>query len=210
MYIYLHGLGQTADSWSKIISQLHPDKDVMCPNLADLLKGKDPTYHNLYSSFSAMCDAVEGSLCLCGLSLGGVVALNYAIDHPEKVQQLVLIAAQYKIPEKTLRFQNVLFRFMPDAMFRQMGFDKSGFLKLCRSMMKLDFSRMLYKVSAPTLVICGKKDLANRGASEKLTSLITNSEIEMLDGVGHEVNLEAPERLEKVLCEFYHRNLKED
>ena len=54
---------------------------------------------------------------------GGVLALNYAVDHPEKVQQLVLIAPQYKMTEKLLRFQNLLFRFMPDSMFQQMGFE---------------------------------------------------------------------------------------
>lgn len=42
-YVYLHGLGQTADSWSKIIPQLHADQDVMCPDLSDLMKGNDPT-----------------------------------------------------------------------------------------------------------------------------------------------------------------------
>ena len=37
-------------------------------------------------------------ICLCGLSLGGVLALNYAIEHPEKIKGMVLIATQYKMP----------------------------------------------------------------------------------------------------------------
>ena len=35
-------------------------------------------------------------LNLCGLSLGAVLALNYAIDFPKKVNSLILIAPQYE------------------------------------------------------------------------------------------------------------------
>ena len=39
-------------------------------------------------------DEIEEDICLCGLSLGGVLALNYAIEHPGKIKVLVLIARQ--------------------------------------------------------------------------------------------------------------------
>ena len=33
---------------------------------------------------------------------------NYAIQYPKKVRSLVLIATQYKMPKKLLKFQNLL------------------------------------------------------------------------------------------------------
>lgn len=42
-----------------------------------------------------MCDSFDVKIDLCGLSHGGVLALNYACVHPEKVHSLVLIATQY-------------------------------------------------------------------------------------------------------------------
>ena len=67
-----------------------------------MLEGKSATYKELYSAFSSECDKVNDEIVLCGLSLGAVLALNYAIDHPDKVKSLVLIAAQYKMPQKII------------------------------------------------------------------------------------------------------------
>ena len=98
--IYIHGLGQTSNSWNKVIEQLEDVEYSICPDLAELVQGQEITYQNLYAAFSTMCDAIEGDISLCGLSLGGVLALNYAIEHSEKVKSLVLIAIQYKMPKK--------------------------------------------------------------------------------------------------------------
>ena len=203
--IYLHGLGQNPDSWSKVIEQLENVEDSMCPDLSELVQGQDTTYQNLYAAFSAMCDEIEEDLCLCGLSLGGVLALNYAIEHPEKIKGLVLIATQYKMPKKLLRVQNAIFRFMPKSMFQQTGFGKSDFLKLCNTMMELDFSDSIYKVSCPTLVIYGEKDRANKNASIELANMLIDAELQVFNGVGHEINIEAPDKLEETLRVFFGR-----
>lgn len=201
--IYLHGLGQNPDSWSKVIEQLEAAEHSMCPDLSELVQGQDTTYQNLYAAFSAMCDEIEEDICLCGLSLGGVLALNYAIEHPEKIKGLVLIATQYKMPKKLLRVQNAIFRFMPKSMFQQTGFGKSDFLKLCNTMMELDFSDSIYNVSCPTLVIYGEKDHANKNASIELANMLIDAELQVFNGVGHEINIEAPDKLEETLRVFF-------
>ena len=203
--IYLHGLGQNPDSWSKVIEQLEAAEHSMCPDLSELVQGQDTTYQNLYAAFSAMCDEIEEDICLCGLSLGGVLALNYAIEHPEKIKGLVLIATQYKMPKKLLRVQNAIFRFMPKSMFQQTGFGKSDFLKLCNTMMELDFSDSIDKVSCPTLVIYGEKDHANKNASIELANMLIDAELQVFNGVGHEINIEAPDKLEETLRVFFGR-----
>ena len=201
--IYLHGLGQNPDSWSKVIEQLEAAEHSMCPDLSELVQGQDTTYQNLYAAFSAMCDEIEEDICLCGLSLGGVLALNYAIEHPEKIKGLVLIATQYKMPKKLLRVQNAIFRFMPKSMFQQTGFGKSDFLKLCNTMMELDYSDSIYNVSCPTLVIYGEKDRANKNASIELANMLIDAELQVFNGVGHEINIEAPDKLEETLRVFF-------
>ena len=201
--IYLHGLGQNPDSWSKVIEQLEAAEHSMCPDLSELVQGQDTTYQNLYAAFSAMCDEIEEDICLCGLSLGGVLALNYAIEHSEKIKGLVLIATQYKMPKKLLRVQNAIFRFMPKSMFQQTGFGKSDFLKLCNTMMELDFSDSIYNVSCPTLVIYGEKDRANKNASIELANMLIDAELQVFNGVGHEINIEAPDKLEETLRVFF-------
>ena len=131
------------------------------------------------------------------------MALNYAIDNPEKVKALVLIAAQYKMPARLLKLQNAMFRFMPQSMFQQTGFSKLDFISLCSTMAELDFSDSLGKVSCPVLVICGEKDRANKNASIELANILKHSQFEEIPEAGHEVNLESPEKLAPILQEFY-------
>lgn len=202
-YVYLHGLGQNADSWNKVTEAAGVLGNSICLDLAEMIKGKAATYSTLYSAFSEMCNAEKEDIILCGLSLGGVLALNYAIDHPKKVRALVLIAAQYKMPVRLLKLQNALFHFMPQSMFRQTGFKKCDFISLCSTMAELDFRDSLNKVTCPVLVVCGEKDNMNKKASVELADILKHSQFKEIIETGHEVNLESPEKLASLLREFY-------
>ena len=202
-YLYLHGLGQKPDSWNRTIKEAKVSGSSISLSLAEMSEGKDVTYKELYSAFSEVCDKEDEEIVLCGLSLGAVLALNYAIDHPDKVKALVLIAAQYKMPEKLLKFQNVLFRLMPNSMFKQIGFKKADVISLCGTMAKLDFTDSLHNVSCPVLIVCGEKDHANKKASKELTRYLSKSFFYELLKTGHEVNIEAPEEIAIVLQKFY-------
>ena len=203
--IYLHGLGQTGESWGKVIEAIGSSEECVVPNLTELVKGEKADYPELYAAFCEICNKIDGKVMLCGLSLGGVMALNYAIDHPEKVQGLVLIAAQYRMPKMLLKLQNVLFRLMSESSFQQMGFSKRDFISLCSTMAVLDFSASLDKVSCPTIVICGEKDSANKKAATELAGRIPHAELQMISGAGHEINTEVPEKLAELLQEFYQK-----
>lgn len=65
------------------------------------------SYGELYSGFSRYLDELGQPLFLCGLSLGAVLALNYAIDRPGSVRGLALAAPQFRMPKALLRFQGV-------------------------------------------------------------------------------------------------------
>ena len=202
-YLYLHGLGQKPDSWDRVIKETKVSDSSSCLSLAELLEDKTATYGELYSAFSEECDKEKDKVVLCGLSLGAVLALNYAIDHPDKVKALVLIAAQYKMPEKLLKFQNMLFRFMPNAMFKQFGFQKADVIRLCGTMAELDLRDSLHKVSCPVLIVCGEKDAANKKTSKELCQYLNNACFHELLKTGHEANIESPEELATVLQKFY-------
>lgn len=205
-YIFLHGLGQNPSSWNKTTSYMadvaEPD-NIICPDLFLSLKGREPIYDNLYRSFSEYCSNIPEPLHLCGLSLGAVIALNYTIDNPGKVKSLVLIAAQYKMPKALLKLQNIIFRFMPEAAFKNMGFHKGDFIKLTNSMTNLNFSENLKNISCPVLAVCGNKDSANTKAAEGLCKNIKNAQFRLIQDSGHEVNIDAPEKLAEILNNFY-------
>lgn len=208
--IYIHGLGQTAHSWDKVIEASDNRDGIVCPDLPGLIGDKETTYENLYAAFSKMCDAKDEELILCGLSLGGVLALNYAVEHAEKVKALVLIATPYKMPKAALMLQNIVFRFMPDSGFKGIGFTKRDFIKLCKSMMELDFTDELHKITCPALVVCGENDTANMKASVKMADILQDADMQTVKGAAHEVNAQAPEALSQILEDFYKTKVLQD
>lgn len=201
--IFIHGLGQTPDSWDAALSYLGEANTHVCPALVEGVKNQKVNYKNLYKAFSKLCDKFEEPIDLCGLSLGGVLALNYAMDKPERVKSLVLIATPYKMPQMLLKLQNFCFRFMPKSMFQEMGFGKKEYIGLCKSMAKLDFSDRLHKVTCPAMIICGEKDNVNKKTAEELAMLLSHARLELIKGAGHEVNVEAPDKLGELLLSFY-------
>ena len=201
--ILIHGSGHKATSWNEMISHMENNSDILCPNLVSVLKGKEASYVNLYSSFTEYCGKIDGQIHLCGISLGGILALNYTLDFPEKTKTLILIGTPYKVPKAAFAFQNMLFRFLPKSVFENMAFDKKDTFALENSMKSLDFSDRVENIKCPTLIICGKKDNANMKSAYYLAQNIKNAELKIIENVGHVVNEEAPEALAKILDEYY-------
>ena len=201
--ILIHGSGHKAASWNETISHMEDNRDILCPNLFCVLNGKEASYANLYSSFTEYCDKIDGALHLCGISLGGILALNYALDFPEKVKTLILIGTPYKIPKIAFAFQNMIFRFLPKSVFENMAFNKKDTFALGNSMKDLDFSSRVQNIKCPTLIIYGKKDNANIKSAHCLAKNIKNAELKIIENAGHVVNEESPKVLAKILDEYY-------
>ncbi len=204
--IWLHGSGHKANSWDKTISYMPGDKDIVCPNLSSILKGKAATYENLYSAFAKYCNGFEGQIHLCGLSLGGILALNFALDFPQKLKTLVLIGTPYKVPKAAFGLQNVVFRFLPKSIFDTMAFDKKDTFALGNTMKNLDFSDAVKNVQCPTLILCGEKDGANMKSAHYLAQNIRGAKLKILENAGHVVNEENPKALAEILSEYYLQN----
>ena len=200
--VFLHGLGQAPESWDAVLNALGLS-DCRCPSLPGLVSGQKPTYQNLYAAFSAYCDEIPGKLRLCGLSLGAVLALHYATEHPGKLTSLVLIGAQYKMPKALLTLQNLIFRFMPQGSFRDIGFGKQDFITLCGSTKGLDFSKALVTISCPTLVLCGENDKANKDAAVEISQGIPGSRLLLIPQAGHQVNMDQPKALAEAIRDFW-------
>ena len=189
--VFLHGLGQSPSSWNETISCLPKDIKAYCPTLFNFSTDRAIAYKNIYLSFEEYVDKFSEPVTISGISLGAVLALNYCINHAEKVQSLILIAPQYKMPRLLLKFQNILFRVMPEKSFLGSGIRKQDMIHLTSSMMALDFEQDLRNILCPTLIICGKHDLANVKAAKVLAKNIFTAKLCLIDNAGHEINVTA-------------------
>ena len=201
--ILIHGSGHKADSWEKTISYLDRREDVLCPELSAILNGREASFPNLRAAFATYCAQAGGPVHLCGLSLGGILALDYALEHPENVKTLVLIGTPHKVPKGAFALQNVVFRFLPKSTFASMAFDKGDTFALGNSMKDLDFSGRLGEIRRPTLILCGEKDGANLKSARFLAGHIPGAELQVIGNTGHVVNEENPQVLAERLNEFY-------
>ena len=200
--ILIHGLGQDEKAWDKVVEELNNIK-VSCPNLFSLIKEEQMNYKNLYKAFSTYCNNKKENLNLCGLSLGGILAIDYAKQYPEKVNSLIIIGTPYDIPKNLFKLQNIIFKFMPKSTFTKMGCEKKAFIDLVNSMANINIKNNLDKIECRTLILCGENDKGNLEGSKSLYEHIQNSELEIIENSMHEVNVDNPEKLADIIKEFW-------
>ena len=205
--ILIHGSGHKSDSWRETASHLDHRENILCPELSAILDGREASYSNLRTAFETYCAQTGGPVHLCGLSLGGILALDYVLEHPENVETLVLIGTPHKVPKAAFALQNVVFRFLPKSTFASMAFDKRDTFALGNTMKDLDFSGRLEEIRCPTLILCGEKDGANLKSARFLAGHIPGAELQVIGNTGHVVNEENPKALAERLNEFYRRHL---
>lgn len=204
--VFIHGSGHKSSSWNEVVKNMHYNEDILCPDLSSILNGKEASYSHLYSSFVEYSNGIEGQIDLCGLSLGGILALNYAIDYPNKVKSLVLIGTPHKVPKLMFSIQNVIFRLLPKSTFKEMAFNKKDTFILGNTMKELDFSHKVNVIKCPTLIICGDKDNTNMKSAHFLSENIKGSKLNIIKQTGHVVNEENPKELARILDDYYDGN----
>ena len=163
-----------------------------------------------------------------GVSQGGMIAQWLAIDHPDKVEKLVL-AVTLGRPNDTVRdviarwtgmaergdYRGIMLdtaeRSYSEKRIRQarltyrllgnLGKPKSfeRFLIQAASCVTHDAWEELPRIACPTLVVGGTDDrIVTGAASEELATRIPGAELKMYEGLGHGLYEEAPDFFEYV------------
>ena len=183
--ILLHGLGQTEQDWKEVVCQLS-SSNVDCPELFSSMEN-EISYPQILGDLERRYSNVKEPLRICGLSLGALLAIDFAIRHG------------YKVPSLLIDFQNLIFRCMPNKAFDSMGLSKSNTIKLAHSMRSLDFTAQLNNILCPVTILCGKKDTANLKASKRLKELLPQATLHIIPNAGHELNKYAPNMIAEIL-----------
>ena len=205
--ILIHGLGQNSESWDNTSVYLKENNtDIICPDLFEITENTSKDYKMLYNTFSDFCNNQKEKLNLCGLSLGGVLALDFVKEYPEKVNSIILIGTPYKIPKALFKLQGLIFHIMPKRVFEKMGCSKREFLTLVNSMSNLDIAKDLETIKCKSLIICGDKDNANMENAKLLNKSIKNSKFKVTSNSSHEVNIDNPKELANIIYDFWKDN----
>ncbi|HEU5213619.1 MAG TPA: 3-oxoadipate enol-lactonase [Gaiellaceae bacterium] len=164
---------------------------------------------------------------LCGLSLGGAVAMHFAAGAPERVERLVLACTAARFPNAEAygeraaavrangmepiadaivgRWFTAAFRDAQPATVRRyrdmlVSTLPEGYARGCEAVRDFDARDTLGRVTAPSLVIAGADDPATTPeVCAGLADAIDGARLVVLDGAAHLANVEQPESFARAL-----------
>jgi 3-oxoadipate enol-lactonase/4-carboxymuconolactone decarboxylase len=164
----------------------------------------------------------EARASICGLSLGGMVALSVATRYPERVESLILACTSARLPPSTAWHDRAatvrahgtagLVEPLLERWFTP-GFapghpevvtsvtemlaaaDPEGYAACCEAIATMDQRPELARVQAPTLVIAGALDpVTPPEMALELVTGIPGASLVVFPGASHLANIEQPDR----------------
>jgi len=160
-----------------------------------------------------------------GHSMGGRVALEHALAHPERVRALSVISARAEAPDEAGRqrlwaLADRARALGPGAaadMWTQPGDphfarvtaissanSPEGTVAALEALARMEsLLPRLGEVRMPALVVAGDQDAAYVRSANLMAAAMPNAELRILKGVGHFPNLECPDLLAEILTQFF-------
>jgi len=186
-------------------------------------------YRDFLSSFLEAL-ALEKAI-LVGHSMGGAIALDFALRHPSRSdklspQGLILVGTGARLRVAPAILSGILadfdaavdliceWSYGPDAPEKLVRQGRRQMRQTPREVLHRDFAACdafdvmadLNRINCPTLVICGTQDkLTPPKYSAYLRDHIPGSELVLMEGAGHMVMLEKPEEVTRAMEGFISR-----
>jgi pimeloyl-ACP methyl ester carboxylesterase len=194
--VFFPGAGGRAELLRPIGERLVSRRSVtLCryPGLSD--QEPDPSLRSLADLQRHLLAQLPERFDLVTMSMGGVLGLRIALEQPERVRKLVLMATSGGVDVTSLgaiEWRETFLKVRPDA--------PSWFVDDCS-----DFTPELERVRQPTLLIYGDADLiAPVSVGSYLQQRIPDARLEVLAGATHDLELEFPD----VIASFIEAHLR--
>ncbi len=227
-FLLIHGVAGASIQWQGLMEQLEAEHRVIALDLPGHGSSTGRGGKSVQSYLNSVRSFVEAlhlpPTILCGYSMGGAIAMEYALKYPEDVFALGLISTGARLKVAPLFLETCLekdmdklkillgkYAFAPSVSliqiqkwYKKWGLPASeviyGDFLTCNS-----FDRMedVEEIKAPVLVACGDEDrMTPVKYSEFLASKIENSSLHIIEGGGHMLMVEKPLELSAVLADF--------
>ena len=197
--IFLHGLGQSAESWKEVQELLadYPSEalDLFPTGITSYQEAKERIYQYLSKETEPFV--------LIGLSLGAALALELSSYDLPNLRALILSGCPLKLSGNILFYlQLLIFKLLPKRVFEKQGADKALMIGVSEELKTLDLTDISRTCSYPTLLICGSKDKPNLSSMRSLHKLISESQFQIIPDGPHVLNKEKPKEFAEQIKPF--------
>lgn len=225
--VLLHGLFGTASNFDRLIKHFSEERRVIMPILPIFeMSIRKLSLSGLVEYFQGFVDMMDLSeMDLLGNSLGGHLAIIYALEHQKRLRSLTLTGSsglyesafgtgfprredyEYirKKVELTFYDPEITTKEMVDEVFGIVNDRMKGIriIKTAKSAIRHNVEDRLHELTLPCLLIWGKQDTITPAfVGSKFNELIEGSRLELLDKCGHAPMLELPEMFNAILADF--------
>ena len=229
--VFLHGVGSDKSVWRPQLDYFAGERRAVAfdyPGYGD----SDPAFEGMsrddYATtiYAAMTELGIARAHVCGLSLGGVVAIAMQAAWPKRIRSLILadtfaehpdgraiyergIAASSDLRAMAENRVDVLLAQPPDAKVRSevietmARIDPAAYRVGAKAVWLAQQTDRASAIRVPTLVLCGAQDrITPPSLSQALTRLIPGAIYEAIEGAGHISNLEKPDAFNTLVGAF--------
>lgn len=235
--VLLHGLGCNWRHWSRQLGWLAHARRVIALDLrggSGLTRWSRPGWTTADMAADVFAVVSELGLrrpALVGISMGGTVALRYALDHPADLSRLVLVDSFPGVPKEFTQVRDQQLAFIDTHTLREIAEnrmavaftehadpairawvidmiasgDPDGYRHQAHATFTFDATDQLGEITVPTTIIHGELGATIPSViATVMADRIPGATVHILAGQGHFPNLEAPEQFNPLLATALH------
>lgn len=227
--LFLHGVGSDKSVWNGQLEHFGRDRLAIAidyPGYGESALVPDATRDDFAQAAWAALEALAISNAhICGLSLGGVVAMAMYAAAPKRCASLIIADSFAVHPQGQAIYDRSIaasnhMRSLAEARIGALmalenpaaraeiietmaRIDPEAYRLGARAVWLADQRERATAIEAPTLIICGNEDAITPPAlSEELAALIPNSELTIIEGASHLANIDKPAEFNRAIDDF--------
>ncbi len=240
--LFLHGLGSSTRDWAAQVDCFAPDYQVITVDVRGHGQSDKPpgpySVSLLAADIAGLLKALQiGTVHLVGLSMGGMIAFQLAVDAPQLLESITIVNIGPELIARTAKekIQFFIRAIIPRVLgMRKMGQilaarlfprpeqeiirqefierwaenDKNAYLASWKALAGWSVADHLGKINIPTLVIAGDQDYTPVEHKKAYVAQMPRAELVVIADSHHATPVDQPDQFNQALACFLERNVQ--